>query len=358
MIRRVLMTADAVGGVWTYALELARALGEMEIETHIATMGPLPKADQRAEAALIPTVTLYESNFRLEWMVEPWNDVSAAGDWLLNLSEKLRPDIVHLNGYCHASLDWRAPVIAVGHSCVLSWWRAVKEEHAPAQWRDYGFQVAKGLRMADAVVAPTHAMLDELRNCYGPLAFPVVIPNGRSVPELPCVKEHVILSAGRVWDEAKNIKALEAVADDLIWPVRIAGEGGAMSGNSRYLGRLSSDRLFREMAKASIFALPARYEPFGLSILEAALYGCALVIGDIPSLRETWDEAARFVDPNDEEALQYELSRLIESPQDRLTLARRALKRAKAFTSARMAQRYVELYTKLATTKGHKELSA
>ena len=35
--------------------------------------------------------------------------------------------------------------------------------------------------------------------------------------------------------------------------------------------------------------LPARYEPFGLSILEAALSGCALVLGDLPSLRELWD---------------------------------------------------------------------
>ena len=42
------------------------------------------------------------------------------------------------------------------------------------------------------------------------------------------------------------------------------------------------------MARASIYALPARYEPFGLSILEAALSGAALVLGDIPSLREVW----------------------------------------------------------------------
>ena len=52
------------------------------------------------------------------------------------------------------------------------------------------------------------------------------------------------------------------------------------------------------MGRAAIYALPARYEPFGLSILEAALSGCALVIGDIPSLREIWADAALFV-PSD-----------------------------------------------------------
>src|SRR5436190_23853133 len=37
--QRVLMTADTVGGVWTYALELARVLCEQEVEITLATMG-------------------------------------------------------------------------------------------------------------------------------------------------------------------------------------------------------------------------------------------------------------------------------------------------------------------------------
>jgi hypothetical protein len=45
--------------------------------------------------------------------------------------------------------------------------------------------------------------------------------------------------------------------------------------------------------------LPARYEPFGLSVLEAALSGCALVPGDIASLRGNWDGVAEFVCPDD-----------------------------------------------------------
>jgi hypothetical protein len=39
---KVLMTADAVGGVWTYALELSGALARHDIEVVLATMGPLP----------------------------------------------------------------------------------------------------------------------------------------------------------------------------------------------------------------------------------------------------------------------------------------------------------------------------
>src|SRR5437868_5547300 len=36
-VRRVLMTADTVGGVWSYALELSRALGKCGVEVGLAT---------------------------------------------------------------------------------------------------------------------------------------------------------------------------------------------------------------------------------------------------------------------------------------------------------------------------------
>ena len=65
------------------------------------------------------------------------------------------------------------------------------------------------------------------------------------------------------------------------------------------LGRLDERRWPSGWPRAAIYALPARYEPFGLSALEAALSGCALVLGDIPSLREVWGDAAVFVPPDD-----------------------------------------------------------
>ena len=67
-------------------------------------------------------------------------------------------------------------------------------------------------------------------------------------------------------------------------------------------------------AAAAIYALPARYEPFGLSVLEAAQHGCALVLGDIDSLRENWDGAALFVDPDDAGALAASWARLAAHP--------------------------------------------
>src|SRR3954447_13946829 len=166
---RVLMTADTVGGVWTYALELARALQTQGATVALATMGAPLTVAQRAEAGTVRGLEVHESAYRLEWMEDPWADLAQAGDWLLALEERVQPDIVHLNGYVHGALPWLTPVVMVAHSCVLSWWRAVKGEDAPPCWDRYRREVARGLRAADMVVAPSHWMLDAARSHYGPL---------------------------------------------------------------------------------------------------------------------------------------------------------------------------------------------
>ena len=48
--RRVLMTTDTVGGIWTYALELARGLSAADVEVMLVVIGPEPSPAQRAEA--------------------------------------------------------------------------------------------------------------------------------------------------------------------------------------------------------------------------------------------------------------------------------------------------------------------
>src|SRR3954451_11482154 len=97
---KILMTTDAVGGVWTYCLELARAL-RGRVEFVLATMGPAMSAQQARDAAALDNVPVCPSDWKLEWMPEQWEDVRAAGEWLLDLEEQHAPDVVHLNGYAH-----------------------------------------------------------------------------------------------------------------------------------------------------------------------------------------------------------------------------------------------------------------
>jgi glycogen synthase len=351
---KVLMTTDTVGGVWSYAMELTRALARFGVEICLATMGASLPRSQRAEIQSRPNITVHESSFRLEWMPDPWGDVQKAGAWLLEIAADTNPDIVHLNGYAHGALPWPAPVLMVGHSCVLSWWQAVRGEPAPARWDHYQRAVTRGLRAADTVVAPSRAMLKTLEQFYGPLPQPRVIPNARDPQAYASArKESWVLAAGRLWDAGKNVQALARVAPRLSWPVCIAGEtkdpeGAVVSFPSvRALGKLTSHALAGCYARASIYAMPARYEPFGLSALEAALADCALVLGDIPSLREIWTDAALFVPPDDHEALEKTIEMLIADDQLRARQAAKARARALRFTPRRMGTGYYAAYTQL-----------
>ena len=356
---RILMTADTVGGIWNYALELTRALAHEGIEVCLATMGPRPSHEQRAEATELDNLRVFESDYRLEWMQDAWSDVNAAGDWLLRLEDRLQPDVIHLNGYCHGDLDWRSTTVMVAHSDVLSWWRAVKSESAPPEQGEYRRRVWRGLHAADAVVAPTRAMLDLLGRDYGDLDNARVIYNGRVPDDFAAGwKEPYIFAAGRLWDEAKNLAILDRVADQLTWPVFIAGdvvepidaapaERGATP--QRFTGKLNQEEMRTFLANASIYVAPAKYEPFGLGILEAALSGCALVLGDIPSLRELWDGAALFIDPGDETALAGAIELIAGQEWMRSELAWRARERACGYSTGRMAERYLDLYSELLT---------
>jgi glycosyltransferase involved in cell wall biosynthesis len=302
----------------------------------------------------IANITLYESTFKLEWMEAPWDDIEAAGDWLLELEARTRPDVVHLNGYVHGALPWQSPTLVVGHSCVFSWFAAVQGTAPPTVWDRYRQEVGRGLRAADRVTAPTAAMLTALHTHYGTFTAAPAIANGRRASCFPPgAKEPCILTAGRVWDAAKNVALLEEVAPSLSWPVFVAGEahhpeGGVVACKAvQGLGQLTPAELATWLGCAAIFALPARYEPFGLSALEAGLAGCTLVLGDIPSLREVWGEAALFVPPDRPDVLAETLESLIKDARWRALMAQRARACALCYTPERMARAYVALYTHL-----------
>lgn len=51
---RILMTVDAVGGVWRYGVDLCRSLNAAGIEVVMACLGPAPGPDKMEELAALP----------------------------------------------------------------------------------------------------------------------------------------------------------------------------------------------------------------------------------------------------------------------------------------------------------------
>ncbi len=340
---RVLLVADIVGGVRTFALELARAMPS-EVELHLALLGDPGDAD--AFRAL-PAASCSVSPLALEWMPEPWRDVRRAQEWVAALCGRHRPDLVHLNTFTPVStLD--VPVLLSVHSCVLSWWRAVHGVDAPPGWDRYRSLAVAALARAGAVVTPTRALLDQLRSIYGPLPPARVIANGSGVDAGDSSgrpRERLVLCVGRLWDEGKNVRVLAQAAPLIEARVAVIGEGQAPG--LQQLGRLPRAEVLRWLARAAVFAEPARYEPFGLAALEAARCGCALVLGDIASLREVWGQGAAYVSPDDPQALAATVNHLLGDSARLTHAALVAGEVAAGYSPEATAAGYVDAYRSL-----------
>jgi glycosyltransferase involved in cell wall biosynthesis len=299
----------------------------------------------------VPGLAISVRPYKLEWMADPWSDVDEAGRWLLDLARASAPDVVHVNGFAHGALPFAAPVLIGAHSCVLSWFRDVRNAPVTTEWLRYEQEVKRGLASARLIVAPSRWMALSVVRHYAPRTPVIAIHNGRDGSAYaPAPKEPIVLTAGRVWEEARNVRQLASIAAGISWPILVAGDGSPDAPELTSLGRLSSESLAGWYGRASIYALPARYEPFGYSILEAALSGCALVLGDIPSLRELWDGAATFVDPDDAAALTRALTTLIDDPSHRELMALLAMERAGRYGVDAMTDAYCAVYRHLAST--------
>lgn len=182
-----------------------------------------------------------------------------------------------------------------------------------------------------------------------------VILNGRSVEPRPTgteARKLQAISAGRLWDEGKNIAILSNVRAP--FPILLAGdqhrEGIAappFRSSLTLLGKLSETELLAAFRASSIYLATSIYEPFGLAPLEAALCGCAVVANDIPPFREAWGEAALYFTGS--ESLSRILTSLHESPETLNRSRQSCRRRALELTRARMAEAYVALYTELAS---------
>lgn len=363
---KVLMTADAIGGVWQYSLELARGLTRQGLSVILAVLGPRPSAVQHEQARSLAGATLVESDFALEWMQDPWRDVDASAAWVRSLAREHAVDLVHLNGYSQAAANWDCPVITVAHSCVSSWWRAVHCEPAGPEWNEYRRRVSAGLAASDQVVAPTHSMALALDGEYGfaETRTRVIHNFSRAPRNIRGEKQMFCLAAGRVWDKAKNFGVLEDVAAELPCPLEVAGPhldpqtGEPLSSSLRLLGAVRHSRLWDRMRQAALFLHPALYEPFGLAVLEAARCRCCLVLSDIQSLRELWDGAAIFVNPRDPGAWRTEIRRLAACPSTRKHFGALALERSTRYAASASVSAYLDLYSSLTKTKTRKGVAA
>ena len=358
----VLMTADTIGGVWTYCRELVTQLSRRGIRVTLVSFGEIPTSTQTEWLEGLSDVSLHPTAFRLEWMHDAQSDLEQSAAFLRDIIAETKPDVLHFNQFYYGSIDCDLPRIVVAHSDVVSWWVAVHGAEPPDnEWiRTYRENVILGLAGADIVVAPTRWMLDEARRHYGEPREQAVVCNGRD-PRLFLpyeTKESFAISVGRLWDAGKQTTLL--LQSDLPMETILVGSeqspaGAVASAQSagqfprlKMKGPQTEVQLGQLFSRAAIYIATSRYEPFGLAVLEAALSRCAVVANDIPSLREVWGSDAVYFERNNPQSLLLTIQELASNSSRLGEYADRAFERARTqYTSENMAEEYLKLYRSL-----------
>lgn len=356
---RLLMTADAVGGVWQYALELAGAL-PADTALTLALLGPAPDEGQRAAAAALPRLRLIETGLTLDWLCSGPQPVLEAGAAIAALARAEGAEIVHLNTPALAAAGgFGVPVVAADHGTLAAWWEAARGGAVEPALAWHPDLTAQGLRAAARVLAPTRAHAEAVARLYGLAAVPQVVHNGRSPVPLPQVGRFPgALTIGRLWDEVKGAAVLDAAAGLLDAPFVALGATRAPHGaeivplHLTATGTVPAGDLACWLARRPVFVSAARFEPFGLAVLEAAQAGCPLVLSDIPSFRELWDGAATFVAAQDAAGFATAIGALLADDAAREAASAASRARAARYTPGEMARRTQALYRELLNLPG------
>ncbi len=357
---KILITTDAVGGVWQYSIDLAQGLTRRGIDVLLVTLGPRPSIAQKTHLIGLPNLTLIETDLALEWMAKEAAEVEVAATKLNRLARVHGADLIHLNSPALAAfLNADVPVVAVQHSCVATWWASVRGTDLPDDFVWRADLIGKGLHAADATIAPSVAFAQATAKMYGLDECPTVIPNGRAPAQahVSVAVAPFVFTAGRLWDDGKNIAGLNEAARHVSVQVLAAGSLQNPNGELKdfphlqCLGGLPDEGVASLLAKQPIYVSTALYEPFGLAVLEAAQAGCALVLSDIPTFRELWGDAAFFVAADDVFALVRAIEILTSDPNMRMTMGLAAKGHAERYSVDRMVDAICCVYRKLQPSK-------
>ena len=280
---------------------------------------------------------------------------------LVRLARTLRADIVHTH-LVHAD-------VYGGLAARLRGTRLVSTKHNDDPFRVGPFRfVERGLsRLADRVVTITDALhrftvdqvgvpADKVETIhYGLDGVPEAW--GANLPDDVPDEARVLLAVARLTDQKGidiAIRALAALPDDTV--LVVLGEGPERPALLRLAQELRVEpRVFllgrvpdvaAWLGRATVLVHPARWEGFGLGVLEAMLAGLPVVATTVSALPELVidGETGLLVPPDDVPALVRAVEQALERPE----LGAAGLARAHAdFSVARMADRTAALYASI-----------
>ncbi len=306
---------------------------------------------------------------------------------LVHYLDEARPAIL-LSGWsdCNLVACWakrlaRSPTQVVVNECVAlspTIETEACESRLPAYWRAVPALLARAYRHADAIVAMSDGVADDLaqtagvardriETIYNPIVDDELVNRAREPvphPWFGASSPPVILGAGRLYpqkDFPTLLKAFALIRARHRARLVILGEGQERNRLEQLARDLNIDNdvafpgwvpnPFAYMANAALFVLSSSYEGFGNVVAEALACGCPVVSTDCPAgPAEILDggKYGRLVPVGDEEKLAEAIASTLADPPDRDWLRERAA----AFSVDRAVQAYLDVFSRLGAPQG------
>ncbi len=107
------------------------------------------------------------------------------------------------------------------------------------------------------------------------------------------------------------------------------------------------EKLAGYYASAEAFVYPSVYEGFGIPLLEAMECGCPVLCGNTSSMPEVAGDAAMYFNARDTQEMAAALQKIVQSPEQRLSLISKGKERVKQFSWDICAQQTYSVYERL-----------
>ncbi|HYM38793.1 MAG TPA: glycosyltransferase family 4 protein [Thermoplasmata archaeon] len=357
-----------LGGVESHVLGLSRELAARGHEVTVVTARHTSSAPERESVDGFDIVRVKPRMVVLRTPIAPRMRTVLRG---------LTADVVHAHlppplsaHYAADVCEQRGTPLVVTYHCDVEIPSVVGSFIETLYRRSLG---ASTLRRAAKVIVTTKTYAATSRSVWR--HNPVVIPNAVDVhrfhPDVDgsAVRARlkippgrpIVLLVGRIVPHKGVEHFIEAARYLSGVQLLVAGEGSSLESMERlarslgvkdrilFLGRVSQENLPKVYAVCDVFVLPSvsRLEAFGIVALEAMATGKAVVVADIPGVREVIEDGKEglLADPVNPQDLAEKIRRLIENPTLRAEMGRRAREKVLArFTTETVADQILQVY--------------
>jgi glycosyltransferase involved in cell wall biosynthesis len=346
------MVRGRLHGIARYALELARRLPSMQPSWEfIGLTGPSGLSPNLGE--LQPKIPL----------------VRCAADFLSPLEQpallaslvRVSCDLFHATSFSLPAL-WPGRLVATLHDANHL---ALRANYPLSRLIYYQLVVALRARSAAALITPSEFSRAELSKHLGidRFRFQVIHPGVDPAYRPPSQREAHAFRQSRALPARyiaavgnqkphKNLALLARLASSLPVPLALVAGDGAKSSlgfppSAIELPILGEEEMPLLYGSALLTLYPSRYEGFGLPALEAMASGCAVIASNSTSLPEVAGEAAQLLPPDDVDAWQTTILRVIRDDRLRREMADKGIARAARFSWDDCARRTLAVYARV-----------